>query len=103
MVSLSNHGRTPVRHPPQRIQGLARTKVAQTEKFSEKVMKLAIDKEAGALYLRLDNSRIVESEVVAPGVVLDYNENDEIVGVEMLYLSIRFPGMDLTDFHLKTT
>ena len=32
-------------------------------------MKLHIDKEADALYLRLDDSAIVESEEVAPGVV----------------------------------
>ena len=30
-------------------------------------MKLHIDKEADALYLRLDESAIVESEEVAPG------------------------------------
>ena len=50
-------------------------------------MKLRVDKEVGALYLRVDESVIVESEEVAPGVVLDYNESDEVVGVELLYLS----------------
>ena len=34
-------------------------------------MKLHIDKEADALYLRLDESAIVESEEVAPGVGLE--------------------------------
>ena len=38
-------------------------------------MKLKVDHEADALYLRLDDSRIVESEEVSPGVVLDYNEH----------------------------
>ena len=50
-------------------------------------MKLHIDKEADALYLRLDDSPIVESEEVAPGVVLDYNQANQVVGVEMLHLS----------------
>ena len=58
-------------------------------------MKLSVDKEADALYLRLDTSRIVETEEVAPGVMLDFNEDSEVVGVEMLYLTRRFPGMDL--------
>ena len=49
-------------------------------------MKLNVDKEADALYLRLDDSPIVESEEVSPGVVLDYNEANEVVGVEMLPL-----------------
>ncbi len=36
-------------------------------------MKLHGDQEADALYLRLDESKIVESEEVSPGVVLDFN------------------------------
>jgi len=48
-----------------------------------------VDKEADALYLRLDDSKIIESEEVAPGVVLDYNQQNEVVGIEMLYLSKR--------------
>ena len=50
-------------------------------------MKLHIDKEADALHLRLDDSAVVESEEVAPGVVLDYNEADQVVGIEMLWRS----------------
>ena len=46
-------------------------------------MKLNVDREADALYLRLDDSAIVESEEVSPGVVLDYNEANEVVGVEI--------------------
>ena len=49
-------------------------------------MKLTVDKEADALYLRLDDSSIVQTEEVSPGVILDYNEAKEVVGVEMLYL-----------------
>ena len=59
-------------------------------------MKLRVDKEADALYLRLDESPIVESEEVSPGVVLDYNESNEVVGVEMLYLSKRSSKLDLS-------
>lgn len=56
-------------------------------------MKLHVDKEADALYLRLDDSKIFESEEVAPGVILDYNEQNQVVGVEMLYLSKRSPKL----------
>ena len=52
-------------------------------------MKLHVDKEADALYLRLGESAIVESEEVEPGVVLDYNESNEVVGVEFNHLSKR--------------
>ena len=59
-------------------------------------MKLNVDKEADALYLRLDDSPIVESEEVSPGVVLDYNESNEVVGVEMLHLSKRSSRLNLS-------
>lgn len=64
-------------------------------------MKLHVDKEADALHLRLDDSKIIESKEVAPGVVLDYNELDEVVGVEMLYLSRRSSDLNLSDLEFK--
>ena len=39
-------------------------------------MKLHVDKEADALYLRLDDSKIIESDEVSPGVMLDYNDKN---------------------------
>lgn len=59
-------------------------------------MKLKVDKQADALYLRLDDSDIVESIEVAPGVMLDFNRASEVVGVEMLHLSKRSPGLNLS-------
>ncbi len=65
-------------------------------------MKLHIDKEADALYLRLDDSTVIESEEVSPGVVLDYNESNEVVGVEMLYLSKRSSNLNLSALEFET-
>jgi uncharacterized protein YuzE len=64
-------------------------------------MKLFMDKEADALYLRLDDSRIIESEEVSPGVILDFNERSEVVGVEMLNLSKRVSTVDLSEFQYQ--
>jgi len=52
-------------------------------------MKLKVDKDADALYLTIDDSTIAESEEVSPGVIVDYNDHDEVVGVEILHLSKR--------------
>jgi uncharacterized protein YuzE len=52
-------------------------------------MRLKVDKENDALYFRLDESEIVESEEVQPGVILDYNEAGNVVGIEILSLSTR--------------
>ncbi|MDD9948769.1 MAG: DUF2283 domain-containing protein [Gemmatimonadota bacterium] len=65
-------------------------------------MKLHVDKEADALYLRLDDSAIVESEEVSPGVVLDYNESNEVVGVELLQLSKRSTNLNLSALVFET-
>ncbi len=65
-------------------------------------MKLHVDKEADALYLRLDASTIIESEEVSPGVVLDYNESNEVVGVEILDLSQRSSELDLSSLEFET-
>lgn len=64
-------------------------------------MRLSIDKEADALYLRLDESHIVESEEVAPGIVLDYNDAEQVVGIEMLNLSKRSPDLSLSSLQLQ--
>jgi uncharacterized protein YuzE len=56
-------------------------------------MRLQVDKDADALYLRLDDSKIIESEEVSPGIVLDFNERNQVVGVEMLHLSKRTPKL----------
>ena len=65
-------------------------------------MNLHIDKEADALHLHLDDSTVVESEEVAPGVVLDYNEADQVVGIEMFYFSNRSPNLNLSTLKLVT-
>ena len=36
-------------------------------------MRMHYDQKADALYLRLDDSKVIESEEVKPGIVLDFN------------------------------
>ena len=65
-------------------------------------MRLKIDRASDALYLRLDESKIVDSEEVTPGVVLDFNEQEEVVGVEILRLSKRVSPESLAKVSLET-
>ena len=58
-------------------------------------MKCRIDREADALYLRLDDSTIVESEEVAPGVVLDFDEHEQVVGIQLIQISQRTSELSL--------
>lgn len=65
-------------------------------------MRIKVDKESDALYFRLDESRIIESEEVRPGVILDYDENERVVGVEFLGISARASDVDLSSIQFQT-
>lgn len=65
-------------------------------------MRLKVDKENDALYFRLDESPIVESEEVQPGVILDFNGEGKVVGVEMLRLSLRVRPEQLKVLQFET-
>ena len=65
-------------------------------------MKINVDREADALYFHLSDDSIRESEEIAPGLVLDYNERGEVVGFEMLGLSRRASAPDLKKLEFQT-
>ena len=58
-------------------------------------MKLKVDRQADALYLTLSEAPASRTDEVSPGVLLDYDEQDRVVGIEMLYLSKRAPEIDI--------
>ena len=65
-------------------------------------MRIRVDRENDSLYFCLDESRIVESEEVQPGVILDFDENDQVVGVEFLRISSRASQEELSSIQFKT-
>ena len=54
-------------------------------------MKVHFDEKADAVYLRLDDSTIVDSEEVHPGIVLDFNGANQVVGIEILRVQEHVP------------
>lgn len=58
-------------------------------------MRVRFNEQADALYVRFDESPVVESEEVRPGVVLDLDERGEIVGIEILRFAQRLPTAEL--------
>ena len=58
-------------------------------------MKLKLDRRADALYLTLSEAPSSRSEEVSPGIIVDYDDQDRVVGIEMLYLSKRAPEADI--------
>ena len=58
-------------------------------------MKLKADQQADALYLTLSEALASRTEEVSPGVLVDYDDQDRVVGIELLYLSKRAPETDI--------
>ena len=57
-------------------------------------MKFRIDERADALYLTLSEAATIRSEEVSPGIIVDYDQQDRVIGIEMLYLSKRALGTE---------
>jgi uncharacterized protein YuzE len=55
-------------------------------------MKIKYDKEANAFYVRFSERDIVESEEVRPGLIVDFDSEGRIVGLEMLDARMQLPA-----------
>jgi len=55
-------------------------------------IKFQYNRESDAAYLKLARGKVVESEEVQPGVIVDFDGEDQVVGVEILRFSKRFGG-----------
>ena len=64
-------------------------------------MRVQFDEKADAIYLRFDESEVVESEEVHPGIVLDFNKQDEVVGIEVLRVKNRIPLANLRQMQFE--
>lgn len=65
-------------------------------------MRVKVDQKNDALYFRLDESAIVDSEEVRPGIILDYDKDDNVVEIEMLEISKRASAHTLKSMQFET-
>ncbi len=64
-------------------------------------MKVTIDCKADTLYLNLEDAPAARTEEISPGILLDYNEHGQVVGIEMLHLSKRTNPAGLARMQLE--
>lgn len=64
-------------------------------------MKIKIDKQNGALYFRLGENSIVQSEEIQPDVILDFDKDGVVVGVEVLDLGARLSREDIDTLQIE--
>lgn len=76
------------------------TRFVRIAEHGSRVLRVVVNK--SVVPLRLDDSRIIESREVSPGVVLDFNERNQVVGVEILNLSQRAPSLNCRELQFQT-
>lgn len=47
-------------------------------------MKIQYDEETDTLYIRFSDAKIAESDEDKPGIILDYDQFEKLVGIEIL-------------------
>ncbi len=57
-------------------------------------MKLDYDKKVDALYLQFLNEKASETEEVEPGIIVDFTKDGRVLGIEILYASMRLLVME---------
>ena len=64
-------------------------------------MKIKVDLESDALYFRISEDAIEESEEVSKGFVVDYDARGKVVGIEVLNVKEKFKMEDLIGLKIE--
>ncbi len=64
-------------------------------------MKLAYDSQTDAAYVKLCDAEVADSEEVRPGLVVDYDAQDRVIGIEILHVRKERPDIDLNQLVLE--
>ncbi len=59
-------------------------------------MVIRYDKEVDAIYIKLSDARVAESDEEKSGLILDYDEAGNIVGIEVLNASKKMQANGVT-------
>jgi len=54
-------------------------------------MKVKYDKEVDILYIQFSDKKVGESDEEKPGIILDYDNDGNIIGIEVLNASKKMP------------
>ena len=64
-------------------------------------MKVHFDEKSDAVYLRLNDVQVIDSEEVSPGVILDFDKHNQVVGIELLHMKKRVPLSELKQLQFE--
>jgi len=64
-------------------------------------MRVTYYEKEDALYVRMDESPILESEDVQPGLVVDFNGTGQVIGIELHGVKARNPLVNPKSLHFE--
>ncbi len=64
-------------------------------------MKIEYSKEADAIYVYFKEDFVAKSKEIEDGVVIDFDKNGQIIGIEVLDVSQRFSHADIVNVSIE--
>lgn len=64
-------------------------------------MKIEYSKEADAIYVYFREEYVAKSKEIEDGVVIDFDKNGQIIGIEVLDVSQRFSLSDIVNVSIE--
>ncbi len=64
-------------------------------------MKIEYSKEADALYVYFKEEFVAKSREIEDGVVIDFDEKGQLIGIEVLDVSQRFSLSDIVNINIE--
>ena len=64
-------------------------------------MKIEYSKEADAIYVYFKEEYVAKSKEIEDGVVVDFDEKDQLIGIEVLDVSKRFKLSDIANVNIE--
>jgi uncharacterized protein YuzE len=65
-------------------------------------VNIEFDPDVDALYLRLAEGEIIDSDTIEPDVIYDYGADEQVVGVELLRVSANLPELAVKAFPFRS-
>lgn len=63
-------------------------------------MKIKYDKQTDILHIQLNNNAVSESGEDNKGVIVDYDNDNNVVGIEILNASLKLPQPNIVEYEM---
>ena len=64
-------------------------------------MRIEFDQEADALYVQIHEDYVAHVKEIEEGVIIDFDKDRKIIGIEILDVTKRFPLKDLVNLNIE--